>query len=209
MFITFEGIDGCGKSTQAEMLADYLREIYGENAVLMTREPGGNVISEQIRGIILNKDNTSMSDMTETMLYAASRAQIVAEVIKPALEEGKIVICDRFVDSSVAYQGAARGVAVETVELINSFAVSPLKTPDITFLLDILPRTAVERRQARQDSIKATDRLEAEGSAFFEKVRSGYLNLAERFPERIVVIDALETIANIHSQIKEIINLRR
>lgn len=182
-FITMEGGDGSGKSLQAKMLYDYLT---GKGRhVILAREPGGTCISEKIREIIIDKENTGMSAITETFLYAAARAQIVAELIRPALLEGKIVICDRFLDSSIVYQGAARGIGSETVDIINSYATGGLK-PDITVLFDIDPITALKRKR----KLSSPDRLESENIDFHNKVYKGYKALAEKHPERIFVVDA-------------------
>lgn len=180
-FITFEGIDGCGKSTQIRFLTDYLKEKGRDH--LLLREPGGTVIGENIRNILLDKKNTGMIPMTELLLFEAARAQIVSEVIKPAVEEGKIVICDRFFDSTSAYQGYARNMGSEVVENLNKLATGGFE-PDITFLLDISPEEAFSRRVARGEE----DRIEKLGMEFQEKVRAGYLELAEKSP-RIVKID--------------------
>ena len=143
IFITFEGIDGCGKSTQCELLKDYLTD-NGKDFIFV-REPGGTVIGERIREILLDKKNTQMTARTELMLFEAARAQITDEVIRPALEEGKTVICDRFFDSSSAYQGKARGMGMEFVSDLNMAATGGLK-PDITFFFDISAEEALERR---------------------------------------------------------------
>ncbi len=180
-FITFEGIDGCGKSTQIRFLTDYLKEKGRDH--LLLREPGGTVIGENIRNILLDKKNSGMIPMTELLLFEAARAQIVSEVIKPAVEEGKIVICDRFFDSTSAYQGYARNMGSEVVENLNRLATGGFE-PDITFLLDISPEGAFSRRVARGEE----DRIEKLGMEFQEKVRAGYLELAEKSP-RIVKID--------------------
>lgn len=180
-FITFEGIDGCGKSTQIRYLTSYLEE-HGRDHLLL-REPGGTVIGEGIRNILLDKKNTGMTSMTELLLFEAARAQIVSEVIIPAVESGKIVICDRFFDSTSAYQGFARNMGSEVVEELNSLATGGFE-PDITFLLDISPEEALSRRVARGDE----DRIEKLGMEFQEKVREGYLELA-RNSSRIVKID--------------------
>ena len=165
-FITFEGIDGCGKSTQIRFLTDYLKEKGRDH--LLLREPGGTVIGENIRNILLDKKNTGMIPMTELLLFEAARAQIVSEVIKPAVEEGKIVICDRFFDSTSAYQGYARNMGSEVVENLNRLATGGFE-PDITFLLDISPEEAFSRRVARGEE----DRIEKLGMEFQEKVRAG------------------------------------
>jgi dTMP kinase len=183
LFISMEGLDGSGKTTQAEALLAKL-EIFGY-AFIRTREPGGCMISEKIRGIILDKDNIGMHDMTEALLYAASRAQHVREVIRPALESGLSVFCDRYVDSSIAYQGGGRRLGVNTVTQINTCAVGGLY-PDITVYLDIGHEEALSRR------IKATgaDRIELEDSRFHGRVQEAYQAIIARHPGRFVIVDA-------------------
>ncbi|GMQ60270.1 dTMP kinase [Vallitalea sediminicola] len=194
LFISIEGADGSGKSTQIEQLKNYLQNHNYE--FVFTREPGGTIISESIRDIILNKDYMEMSDMTEALLYAASRAQHVEQYIKPLLEEGKIVICDRFVDSSVVYQGYARGLGINNVEQINRYATSGLE-PDITILLDIDAEEGLKRKKDQRE----LDRLELQKFEFHKKVCEGYKKLAELHPNRIKNIDASQSIENIHSEI--------
>jgi len=183
LFITFEGSDGAGKTVQSQMLLEYFKSI-SVDAVL-TREPGGTKISEIIRNIILDNNNLEMTDMTETLLYAAARAQHVGELIKPNLDAGKVVICDRFVDSSVAYQGFARGIGVDAVEDINNYATLGLK-PDLTFFLDLEPKLGIKRKSME----KALDRMESEKLEFYEKVYNGYVNLSKMHSDRIIRIDA-------------------
>jgi len=186
IFISFEGIDGCGKSTQAELLSSYL-ESNGEKVVLL-REPGGTSVSEQIREILLNPQNDKMDSSTETILLAASRAQLTREVILPALENGTIVICDRYADSTLAYQGFGRGIDLEWLEKLNAFATAE-KKPDITFLVDLSVEEALHRMQN-----KSFDRIEQVGFDFLQKVREGYLELADKFHERYYVLDGMEAI---------------
>ncbi|GMQ65183.1 dTMP kinase [Vallitalea maricola] len=196
LFISIEGADGSGKSTQIDKLKSYLENHNYE--FVFTREPGGTVISESIRDIILNKDFMEMSDMTETLLYAASRAQHVEQYIKPLLDEGKIVICDRFVDSSVVYQGHARGLGIDNVEQINKYATGGLE-PDITILLDIDAEEGLKRKKDQRE----LDRLELQKFDFHKNVSEGYRKLAELHSDRIKKIDASESVENIH---REIIN---
>ena len=200
LFITFEGVDGSGKSEQALRLYDYLRGLPGAPEVVMTRDPGGTRISEKIRGIILDSENREMADITENLLYAAARAQLVKEVIAPALERGAIVVCDRFLDSGVAYQSAARGLEVETVLQINSFAVKNFK-PNLTFLLDIDPEKGLARKKRQQNP----DRLEFEKLEFFKRVRESYLETARKNPDRVILIDANKSIEEIHDNIAKTI----
>lgn len=181
IFITMEGPDGSGKSTQIELLKDYLSEKGYD--IIVTREPGGTQISEKIRKIILDKENEKMSDMTELMLYVAARAQLVDEVIKPALDKNQVVISDRFVDSSAVYQGIARGLGTKLVYEMNQYAIS--RMPDITFLLDLDAKEGIKRKKHQA----ALDRLELEKLSFHEKVVEGYRSLAKE-QDRIVLIDA-------------------
>ncbi len=186
-----EGPDGSGKSTQIELLKKYFED-KGIECVI-TREPGGTRISEAVRGIILNKDYTEMDYMTELLLYASARAQLVSEVILPALEEGKCVISDRFVDSSAVYQGIARGLGVETVYEINKYATRN-RFPDKTFLLDLPAEVGIARKKDQKD----LDRMELEKLSFHEKVAQGYREMADRDSERIVRIDATKSVEEIH-----------
>lgn len=183
MFITFEGVEGCGKTTQAQMLAARLEE-RGLRA-LVTREPGGAAISEQIRAILLDNKNDGMDPMAEALLYVASRAQFVAEVVRPALAAGTIVICDRYVDSTLAYQGYGRGLAIETLRTLNRIATDGLM-PERTFLLD-LPVTEGIARKRKEGNL---NRLDNAGEAFHERVRNGYHALVAAEPARWRVIDA-------------------
>lgn len=193
LFITVEGIEGSGKST----IAERLKRILGKSGynVLLTREPGGTRISEKLRDLLLDPSNTDIFPLTELFLYLASRAQIVDELIRPALEERKIVICDRFMDASVAYQGWARGLGEELVEQLNMVAVREI-VPDITFLLDLPVGVGFERGPVKRDmdGVAERDRLERESLSFHEKVREGYLRLAERHKDRVVIIDASKSI---------------
>ena len=191
LFISIEGPDGSGKSTQIEVLRKYF-EKQGID-VLLTREPGGTPISEKIREIILDKNNMEMDDMTEALLYAASRAQHVAEVIKPALAAGKIVICDRFIDSSIAYQGYGRELG-DCVRVINEYAVRGCM-PDMTFLMKIDPKVGKERISESEQ-----DRLEQEKLDFHRRVFDGYIEMEERF-DRIIGIDAERSIDEISADI--------
>ena len=195
IFITMEGPDGSGKSTQIELLKEYL-EGAGYD-VLITREPGGTRISEAIREIILNSEYTEMSPVTEMMLYASARAQLIAEVIGPAIESGKAVISDRFVDSSLVYQGMARGLGVETVYEINKVAIGEYM-PQLTIMLDLPAEVGISRKKDQ----KELDRMELESLEFHKKVAAGYREMAQRFPERIKSIDATLPIEEIYGIIK-------
>ena len=180
MFVTFEGLDGSGKSTQAEFLRARLRE--DGHDVLATREPGGTELGERIRDLVLH--GGYVTPWAEALLYAAARAQHVEELIRPSLEDGMTVICDRYIDSSAAYQGAARGLGLERVLDLNITAVGGLM-PDRTFLLDLDASNALERIGSHQD------RLEREGTAFRALAAVAYRDLAARFPDRIVVLDGM------------------
>ncbi len=192
IFISMEGPDGSGKSTQIELLKAYLKK-KGYDEIIITREPGGTVISEAIRGIILNKDFSEMSYMTEALLYASARAQLVSQVIKPALEAGKAVISDRFVDSSAVYQGMARGLGVEEVYNINSYAIQGIM-PQLTIHMDLPAKVGISRKKNQAE----LDRMELETIEFHEKVAEGYRELAKRSPDRIKSIDATQDIQTIH-----------
>lgn len=184
-FVTFEGCEGSGKSTQLRLLSERL-EAAGADFI-MTREPGGSAISERIRSIILDGSNTAMCDECEALLYAAARVQHLKEIILPALEAGKLVICDRYVDSSLAYQGIARGLGEEYVAAINSFAFGE-GAPDLTVFLNIPP----DRAFARKNGADKDDRIEQLGLEFHKKVYAGYLALAAKYP-RICPVDCSGT----------------
>lgn len=185
MFITFEGGEGSGKSTAIrQIVAQLEKEGY---QVVLTREPGGTPISEEIRNVILDKKNTDMDPRTEALLYAASRRQHIVEKILPALKEGKVVLCDRFLDSSLAYQGGARGLGIENVLNVNLFATEGLE-PDLTVLFDISPEEGLARIAA--NSGREVNRLDVEKLSFHKKVRAAFQTLAKANPSRYVVIDA-------------------
>lgn len=184
IFITFEGIDGSGKDTQAKLLAKYFKN--KGYSVIRTREPGGTSIGEKIRKILLSPKIGRVDQRAEVLLFAASRAQIVSNIIKPALEKGKIVISNRYVDSSYAYQGIARKMGLDWVIEINKWATQGL-LPDITFFLDI-PEELGLKRVDKSRSIR--DKIEKDGEIFQKKVREGYYKLAKLFPERYRIIDA-------------------
>ncbi len=197
IFISIEGPDGSGKSTQIENIKRFFAEKNMET--IYTREPGGTAIGERIREILLDKNCSEMDYMTEAMLYAASRAQHVAQVIKPALAEGKVIVCDRFVDSSMAYQGFGRKLG-DAVRIINEYAVAGCM-PDVTFLMKVDPNIGKGRVQSRAAGGQAEDRLDAEKVAFHEEVYKGYLALEELYPHRIVGVDASRGIEEIREDI--------
>ena len=185
-FITFEGCDGCGKSTQLKMFNEYLTQ---QNIPhIFTREPGGGKISEAIREILLSGKNMEMTDECEALLYAASRVQHLSDRVEPALQEGKLVICDRYVDSSFAYQAYARGLGVDFIGKINAYALQKY-LPDVTIFIDLTPEAAFLRKKGADKD----DRLELAGMAFHQKVYQGYKQLAAQEPERIVCIDGNNT----------------
>ena len=185
MFITLEGPEGSGKTTAVNFAVHKLEEMGYQ--IVRTREPGGTPISEQIRNIILDKGNTAMDKRTEALLYAASRRQHLVEKVWPALKEGKIVICDRYLDSSLAYQGGARGLGVDNILEVNSFATEGT-FPDLTLLFDIEPELGLARISANAN--REVNRLDLEKIEFHKKVRNTFLELAKRYPERFVIIDA-------------------
>lgn len=193
-FITFEGCEGVGKSKQLQLLREYLEK--NNIQYYMTREPGGSKISEQIRGVILDGNNLEMTDKCEALLYAASRVQLLEEVIKPKLDAGELVFCDRYIDSSLAYQGYARGLGVDFVESINKFAITNF-TPDYTVFLNLPP----EKAFLRKGGVDATDRVELSGLEFHNNVYNGYLELAKRHSERFIVIDASGSRDETHNKI--------
>jgi dTMP kinase len=200
-FITFEGIDGSGKTTQIKLLNEYLMGRGFD--VVLTREPGGTEIGDEIRNILLNPQNKGMSSRAETFLFEASRAQLVEKVIRPSLENGKIVICDRFFDSTVAYQGIARGLGVKEIIDMSLWASAGL-VPDLTFLITI----DVDMCQLRmKNQLKKPDRIENEENEFKEKISKGYLEVAEIFKERFEIIDGHLHIEAVFSIIKQKVEL--
>jgi dTMP kinase len=203
MLITFEGIDSSGKSTQARILVERLRSS-SSRPVHFIREPGGTAVSERVRAILLDTSLTGMCDVSEFLLFAASRAQLVREVVLPALSRDEYVVCDRFADSSVAYQGFGRGIALDKIRAINSLATGGTD-PDLTFLVDIpVDESYLRKRNAGA----ALDRMEQSGRAFYERVRSGYLALAGENPGRVVLIDGTRHIETIAADIEQAVNMR-
>ncbi len=195
-FITFEGGEGSGKSTQIKRTVDFLKEKGREVVVL--REPGATRISEAIRDIILNKEFTEMSPNTELLLYLSARAQIVNEEIIPALKAGKVVICDRFEDSTWAYQGYGRGISLKTIDSVSKLIVRGSLKPNLTFLLDIDPVKGM-RRGGRHD------RMEKQSMAFHKKVREGFLDIARKNPRRCVMIDASQPLGQVTKKVREVL----
>ena len=195
--MTFEGVDGSGKSTQAELLQEWLQK-EGRD-VVTTREPGGTPLGERVRELLL--DGEAIAPWTEAALFAAARAELVDRVIGPALAEGSVVVCDRYLDSSLAYQGIARGLGVERVLAFNVEAIRGI-LPDLTFLL------LVDVDEARRRSASARDRIEQEGVAFLSLVDNGYRQLAGLFPQRIVTIDAGRPVHDIAKEVREHVQQR-
>ena len=195
MFITFEGADGCGKTTQIKLIDEYLRS--KGYKTLLTREPGSKGLGEKIRDILLNYEG-EVSSRCESFLFLADRAQHVDCIIKPALQEGTIVLCDRHTDSTVAYQGYGRGLDIEEIKKLNALATGGLK-PDLTIVFDVDIKTS----QARVGKNK--DRMESAGIEFFKKVREGFLEIAKEEPQRVKVINSSDTIENIHKKVVELI----
>ena len=203
MFITFEGPEGSGKSSVLDKICHQL-EHDGFN-VVKTREPGGTPISEQIRNIILDKSNTNLEPRTEALLYAASRRQHLVEKIWPALKEGKIVLCDRYLDSSLAYQGNARGLGYENILSINNFATEST-FPDLTILFDIQPELGLER--ISKNSNREVNRLDLEKLDFHKKVREGFLELAKKYPERFYIVDASQPFLDVCLEVYDLIKYK-
>lgn len=196
LFITFEGADGCGKTTQIELLDKYLRNKGFET--IITREPGAKGLGVKLREILLNYEG-EVSPKTESFLFLADRAQHVDCLIKPAITEGKIVLCDRHTDSTVAYQGYGRELDIEQINYLNNLATGGLK-PDLTIIFDIDVENSMQRVG------KNKDRMESAGVEFFNRVRYGYLEIAKQEPQRVKVINASDTIENIHNQVLELVD---
>lgn len=198
LFITFEGTDGCGKTTQIEMLKDYFEK--QGRTVLLTREPGAKGLGTKLREILLNYDG-EVSPVCESFLFLADRAQHVDTIIKPAVARGEIVLCDRHTDSTVAYQGYGRELDIEQIKMLNNIATSGLK-PDLTFIFDIDIDTAQKRVG------KNKDRMESAGIEFFKRVRNGYLEIAKQEPERVKVLDGSKSIEKIHNELLKILQTK-
>lgn len=200
-FVTFEGCDGCGKSTQLKMLSEYLQK---ENiAHVFTREPGGSKIAEAIREILLNGKNAEMTDECEALLYAAARMQHLHDKVEPALAQGTLVICDRYVDSSLAYQAYARGLGTDFIEKINAAALDQY-APDVTIFIDLTPEAAFQRKRGADEN----DRLEQAGMAFHQRVYAGYKQLAKDYPNRIVCVDGTQSPDGVFADVLQILKER-
>ncbi len=204
-FITFEGVEGSGKTTQAHLLGEYLSSL--RIPVVMTREPGGTNIGEQIRQILLASDNRGMTPETEILLYAASRAQHMRERIVPALESGRWVICDRYADATVAYQGYGRGLDLDLIAELNRLVLLGLE-PDLTILLDLDVQEGLRRAKKRIGGGNLQEgRFEEEGVAFHQRVRGGYMELARRDPQRIKTVSAEGSIEEVNRRVIEIVSV--
>ena len=197
LFITFEGADGCGKTTQLNLLYEYLKNKGYD--VVITREPGAAGLGEKIRELLLNYDG-EVSSRCESFLFLADRAQNIDIIVKPALQKGRIVLCDRHTDSTVAYQGYGRGLDIEQINMLNALATKNQK-PDLTFVFDVDIETSMQRVGQNKD------RMESAGKDFFNRVRNGYLELAKQEPQRVKVIDSTKTIEEVFEDVKNIINL--
>lgn len=202
MFLTLEGPEGSGKTSQARLLVQYLRAEGYE--VILTREPGGTPIGDQIRAVLHDPDNTAMVPRAEFLLYSASRAQLVQEVIRPALAEGKLVVCDRYYDSSLAYQGYGRGLELATLQQVTHFAIGDL-VPDLTMCLDVAPEEGLQRRLLGGEE---WNRLDREALEFHRRVRAGYLELAASEPSRWVVVDAGRSVEEVQAEIRMLVRQR-
>jgi len=202
IFITLEGPDGSGKTTQGRLLVEWLRE-QGHGA-LLTREPGGSDIGEQIRKVLHASANTAMTARTEFLLYSASRAQHVSQLILPSLAAGKVVVSDRYADSSVAYQGYGRGLDLETVQAVTAFATTGLR-PDLTLYFDVAAGEGLQRRLLSGD---VWNRMDAEALAFHRRVRNGYLELVKADPERWALIDANRPIDEVQRDVRDVVSVR-
>lgn len=201
LFITFEGPDGAGKTSVLAQLLPLLKQ-QAQKQIIETREPGGNPISEAIRRIILDPKNTAMDKRTEALLYAAARRQHIVEKIRPALAADKIVLCDRFVDSSLAYQGSGRQIGISVVAKMNEFATEQL-TPDLTLYLDVPSKLGLTRIAAHRQ--EQNDRLDQEALSFHQKVRQAYLDLAKSHPDRIKIIDATQALTTVIADCQQMI----
>jgi len=202
-FVTFEGIDGCGKSTQVKKTVEYLKQVQAREVILL-REPGGNIISEEIRKVLLNPAFENLSKETELLLYIASRVQLVKDDIKKELDKGNIVICDRFIDSTTAYQGYGRGLSVDLINNLNNFATLDGKVlPDLTFFVNLSPEEAEKRVHSRGEEI---NRIEKEDRVFFTNVYNGFKEIAKNEKDRIITINGEGSIDKIFTNIKTELN---
>ncbi len=202
MFITFEGIDYSGKSTQAKLLVDVLRQQRCETVLL--REPGGTPVSEKVRELVLDKKHLELTQRTELLLFSAARSQLVSEIIRPALDAGTIVVCDRFYDSTTAYQGYGRGIDLADVASLNRIATAGL-IPDISIFVDVTVDEVIRRQRATNVPV---DRMESAGREFFERVRTGYHAIAKAEPRRWRIVDGMRSVDVIHNEIVSVVQSR-
>lgn len=202
MFITFEGMDGSGKTTQARLFGEYLREKFGEGNVVLTREPGGTPIGEQIREVVHSMRNQEMAPRTEFLLYNAARAQVVAQVIRPALEKGKIVLSDRYGDSTLVYQGYGRQLDLEMVKSVIAYATDGLR-PDITFFIDVDIAEGLARRNHGHSRGEELNRMDTQTREYYERVRIGYETLLHAEPERWIRLDGTGKIEQVQASLRE------
>lgn len=202
MFITFEGMDGSGKSTQAQLFGEYLRARYGVENVVMTREPGGTAIGEQIRDIVHNMRNQEMASRTEFLLYNAARAQVVAQIIRPALEHGKVVVSDRYGDSTLVYQGYGRQLDLDMVRNVIDYATGGLK-PDLTFYIDVKIEEGLARRTNGHSRGEELNRMDTQTREFYERVRQGYEILLRENPNRWMRIDGTRPIEQVQLDLQK------
>ena len=202
MFISFEGMDGCGKSTQARLLAEHLRALYDDDKIILTREPGGTEIGEQIRDVIHALRNHNMASTTEFLLYNAARAQIVSELIRPALADGKIVLCDRYADSTLAYQGYGRQLNMDMVRDVIRYATGGL-VPDVTFYFDVSIQEGLARRNQGHARGEELNRMDVQTRDFYERVRAGYETMRRAEPARWVVIDGARSIETVQDELRQ------
>ncbi|WP_035189935.1 dTMP kinase [Ligilactobacillus equi] len=204
-FISFEGSDGSGKTSVLKKIIEFLDQKGQQAKYLLTREPGGNKISEEIRQVILDVENTQMSAKTEALLYAAARSQHLEENILPALKENKLVLCDRFVDSSIVYQGRARGLGMDVVAQLNEFATDKL-SPELTIYFDVDPRVGLARIVAGRTN--EVNRLDQEDLSFYDDVRAAYQELAQKYPDRIVTINANQELEQVVADVFKVLAKR-
>jgi len=202
LFVTFEGTEGCGKSTQIALLSEYLKT--EGSPYVLTKEPGGSKVCRKIRELLLNSENSDITPKAELLLYAADRAQHVEEIVVPALSEGKTVLCDRYLDATVAYQGYGRGLDLELIGSLNALSSGGL-APDLTFLIDCPVEIGIGRALKRAESEGSREiRFENEHLSFHERVKKGYMAIAAAFPERVVVVDGSASVEVLHKRILEI-----
>ncbi|HMD13474.1 MAG TPA: dTMP kinase [Bacteroidota bacterium] len=202
MFITFEGIDYSGKSTQAKLLVDVLRQQRYETVLL--REPGGTPVSEKVRELVLDKKHLELTQRTELLLFSAARSQLVSEIIRPALDAGTIVVCDRFYDSTTAYQGYGRGIDLADVASLNTIATAGL-VPDLSIFVDVTVDEIIRRQHVANVPV---DRMESAGREFFERVRAGYHAIAKAEPLRWHIVDGIRSVDVIHKEIVSVVQSR-